>query len=261
MKHFLLTRWNLPGAFGEPSPNRVSDPGWRARRKELFESYCLPSVARQTADDFTWLFLVSDQLTPEADRAWFSGQDHRLRVLSVADAGSTGAAEARDAVVNSLSGDAWVITTRLDSDDVLHPDHLRSVRVEHDGGRRVVEFLDGFYYDVLRDELRRVREPENAFVSVLEPAAVARTALAWSHREIAREHEILYLERPGWIAVVHDRNTSTYLWGDPVRASAKRDVLREFGVPRPPYLLSRLRRARTFPRRLRARVRRAYFGT
>lgn len=121
----------------------MSDPRWQERRRQLFELYCLPSVARQTAPDFTWLFLVYADLTSEADARWFRKRDVRLRILEVEDPESPGTAEAREAVDVRLSGDDMVVTTRLDSDDILHPDHLRRVRIPHDRERRAVEFLNG----------------------------------------------------------------------------------------------------------------------
>jgi hypothetical protein len=120
----------------------------------------------------------------------------------------------------------------------------------------VVEFAEGFYYDVLRDEIRHARETQNAFVSLLEPAEGVRTAWGWPHHEIGEENEIVYLDEPGWVALVHDQNTTTYLWGDPVSASRKHAVLREFGIMPPPYLSTRLRRLGALPRRVSRRARR-----
>jgi hypothetical protein len=250
MKHFLLTRWNLPGCLHHSSLEKVVDPRWQARRRELFEQYCLPSVTGQTVQDFTWLFLVYRAMTSEADLKWFQAHDERLRIVFVEDPTSTGAREAQEAVSRLVSGQDHVITTRLDSDDILHPDHLRMVRIDYSGERKVVEFMHGFYYDVMRDELRHVEEPHNAFVSVLEPAEGLRTAWGWEHHRIGEENEIFYLDAPGWIALVHDHNTTTYLWGDEVSASEKRAVLREFQARRPPYVRSRLQRLKWFGRRL-----------
>jgi hypothetical protein len=260
MKHFLLTRWNLPGAVHHSSLSMVIDPRWQTRRRELFQRYCLPSVARQTVHDFTWLFLVYPSVMSEADIRWFRAQDERLCIVSVNDPSSSGVEEARDAVLSLVSENDLVITTRLDSDDILHPNHLRRVRIEYSGGRKVVEFTRGFYYDVMRDELRHVREEQNAFVSVLESAKGLRTAWGWGHHEIGRENEIVYLEEPGWIALVHDHNTTTYLWGDRVSASDKRAVLEDFGVSRPPYVHSRLRRLKAFGIRAGRRAGRAASG-
>jgi hypothetical protein len=249
-------RWNLPSSIHYASLELVIDPRWQVRRRELFERYCLPSVARQTASDFTWLFFVYPDAMSEEDLDWFRAQDERLQVVSVEDPESTGVPEACEAVTRLAADDDWIITTRLDSDDVLHPDHLRKVRVGYGGERKVVEFAEGFYYDVLRDEIRHVRETQNAFVSLLEPADGARTAWGWPHHEIGEENEIVYLDEPGWVALVHDHNTTTYLWGDPVSASRKEAVLREFGIAPPPYLHSRLRRLEALPGRVSRRARR-----
>jgi hypothetical protein len=249
-------RWNLPGSLHHSSLELVTDRRWQVRRRELFERYCLPSVARQTARDFTWLFFVYPDAMSKTDLAWLRARDERLQIVPVDDPESSGVPEACDVVTRLAAGDEWIITTRLDSDDVLHRDHLRKVRVGYGGERKVVEFAEGFYYDVLRDEIRHVRETQNAFVSLLEPTDGARTAWGWPHHQIGEDNEIVYLDEPGWIALVHDQNTTTYLWGDPVSVSRKRAVLQEFGVPRPPYLHSRLRRLQALPRRLSRRARR-----
>jgi Putative rhamnosyl transferase len=256
VKHFLLMRWNLPSSIHYASLELVTDPRWQVRRRELFERYCLPSVARQTVRDFTWLFFVYPDAMSEADLDWFRAQDERLHVVAVEDPASSGVPEACEAVTRLAAGEDWIITTRLDSDDVLHPEHLRKVRVGYSGERKVVEFAEGFYYDVLRDEIRHVRETQNAFVSLLEPAEGARTAWGWPHHKIGEENEIVYLDEPGWVALVHDHNTTTYLWGDPVSANRKQAVLREFGITPPPYLHSRLRRLEALPGRFSRRARR-----
>ena len=251
MNHFVLTRWNLPGCLEHSSLELVVDPRWRTRRLQLFEDYCLPSVTRQTVTDFVWLFLVDARSTSERDLQWFRTRDERLRVVRVDDQRSSGAPEACDAISSFVAGDDWVITTRLDSDDVLHPDHLRRVRVPFDGERTFVQFTNGFYYDVLRDDLRHRRELKNPFVSVLEPAAALKTAWAWEHHRIGEDNEVHFIEAPGWVALVHDRNTTTSIWGDPVSGDAKRAVLAEFGVARPPYLKARVERLRAHGRRVR----------
>ena len=54
--HFILTRFNVPLHFDLPPERQAAraglDPGWLARRFELFERVCLASVARQTEPDF-----------------------------------------------------------------------------------------------------------------------------------------------------------------------------------------------------------------
>jgi hypothetical protein len=230
------------------------------KRRELFEDYCLPSVARQTASDFAWLFFVHRPIMSEADLEWFRSVDGRLTLVDVDDPASSGVPEARAAVRRALTAeDDWVLTTRVDSDDILHPDHLRRVRLASTASANVVEFTQGYYYDVRRDELRHVREPENAFVTLIERAENPTTVWTWPHNEIARENTIEYVDEPGWIALIHDHNTTTYLWGDRVSGRRKRAILNEFEVMRPSYVRSRVGRAQHLGRRVRAsrRVRRA----
>src|SRR6476660_913364 len=98
MQHFLLMRWNLPGAVHHSSLRLVTNPQWQVRRRELFQRYCLPSVARQTAPDFTWLFFVYPSIMSEAEIRWFQAQDERIRIVPVDDPRSTGVREARETV-------------------------------------------------------------------------------------------------------------------------------------------------------------------
>ena len=57
--HVLLTRFNLPSA-GAESIVRAKD-GWLRARIELFRRFCLPSVLRQTRQDFKWIIYLDPQ--------------------------------------------------------------------------------------------------------------------------------------------------------------------------------------------------------
>lgn len=61
--HYLLTRFNL-ALWQEDKNGQTIDRGeWIRKRLELFETYCLPSVAGQTCQEFRWILLV-DADTP-----------------------------------------------------------------------------------------------------------------------------------------------------------------------------------------------------
>ena len=62
----ILTRFNL-ATPGRESTLR-NQPGWLAGRFELFERYCLPTLAAQTSRDFRWI-VYFDEATPEPFRA------------------------------------------------------------------------------------------------------------------------------------------------------------------------------------------------
>lgn len=61
--HYLLTRFNL-ALWQEDKNGQTIDRGeWIRKRLKLFETYCLPSVAGQTCQEFRWILLV-DADTP-----------------------------------------------------------------------------------------------------------------------------------------------------------------------------------------------------
>lgn len=65
--HFLITRFNLNLYERDKHAAPTRTARWLEHRFEVFERYCLPSVAAQTATDFRWLCLF-DAATPEPDR-------------------------------------------------------------------------------------------------------------------------------------------------------------------------------------------------
>ena len=65
--HFLITRFNLNLYERDKHAAPTRTARWLEHRFEVFERYCLPSVAAQTATDFRWLCLF-DAATPEPYR-------------------------------------------------------------------------------------------------------------------------------------------------------------------------------------------------
>ncbi len=61
VQHFVITRFDL-AADGRPVRKRTA-PGWLDRRFDLFETFCLPSMAGQTITPFHWL-VYFDEATP-----------------------------------------------------------------------------------------------------------------------------------------------------------------------------------------------------
>ena len=62
--HFIITRFNLNLYAQDKHDLPTRTDRWLEHRFEVFERYCLPSVAAQTSGNFTWLCLF-DAATPE----------------------------------------------------------------------------------------------------------------------------------------------------------------------------------------------------
>jgi len=181
--------------------------------------------------DLTWIVLF-DSETPAGDVAWFIEQDERI--LPVMVQGMAPGTEEVQEIVHAVE-EEWVVTTRVDSDDALHRDHLRRVQDGFDGSSTYVEFTHGLMLDARREDLYHVRELSNAFSSLIEPPETASTIWSCWHSRIREQGlPVLSLEEIGWLIVIHGFNKGSNLaqWrhSDPVQEDEKRRLLSEFGI-------------------------------
>ena len=214
VKHLMLTRFNVASP-GREQAIRLK-PGWLDDRFELFRKLCLPGVASQTRQDFEW-FIFFDEQTPDRYRDEIA----RLQTIYPFRAKFTPMFE-MDKIVPELvqrGGDAeWLLTTRLDSDDVLAVDHVSRLRELFDTPRRqVVNFRRGAILSIKgeKPQLYRVADDSNPFASLMEPmTADAGTIWAVKHVEIDRIAPVLQVEgAPAWLQVVHGGNVSNRVKG------------------------------------------------
>ena len=71
-EHLIITRFNLNLYARDKHDAPTRTERWLEHRFELFERYCLPSVAAQTNPNFRWLCLF-DAATPAAYRRRIGG--------------------------------------------------------------------------------------------------------------------------------------------------------------------------------------------
>jgi hypothetical protein len=198
LRHFLITRFALPFPKDNPRYEAYSNnPGWFHRRCSLFEKHTLPSVKAQTFKDFTWILLANPEF-PEIsvsklesygiEVAWedWEWDENRSQLASL---------------LKNKVGDDWVISSRVDSDDILHN---RFMEHTHFGAKREREWLafpNGYVMD--RDAAYLYRYINSPFVSLVEPTEEAKFVYHVSH---IRARPRILSEVPGWIQVDHGGN-------------------------------------------------------
>ena len=64
VRHYLLTRFNLPLWNKDKRGLATRDEAWLEDRFRLFEQYTLPSVLQQSCKDFTWVVLFDGDTPP-----------------------------------------------------------------------------------------------------------------------------------------------------------------------------------------------------
>ncbi|WP_260926817.1 putative rhamnosyl transferase [Novosphingobium sp. 9] len=212
MRHIILTRFNIASP-GRESAIRNS-PGWLARRFELFERYCLPSVADQTDRQFDWL-IYFDENTPQEFRDRIARAQEVMpfspRFVGVSREGIA----ARDVSAMVGTEEDIVLTTRLDNDDGIARDFVRRIQAaahEHAPGT-VLNFPHGV---AMRDgRLFTATDRSNPFTSLIENgAAPIKTIWSAQHHELATKWNLTQVESPPmWLQVVHGENVTNRIKG------------------------------------------------
>jgi hypothetical protein len=208
--HVLLTRFNLPSG-GVEGLIRAQE-GWLRHRVELFERYCVPSVANQTHRDLHWIVYLDNE-SPD----WLlrrMEQWHAEGVLTPILRQSV----SREELVADLRGVVGtpgdvLITSNLDNDDGLAVDfseRLVTVRTQHP--RAAVYLTRGLVKS--QDAVYLHTDRRNAFCSVRETWVSPVTAWSEYHNEFSRVMPTIELNGPpGWLQVVHGANVSNRVRG------------------------------------------------
>lgn len=219
-QHFLITRFNL--RLRTTRAGRRQQPGltheWMEERLDLFERVCAPSVRHQTNQEFVWLLFL-DEETPPATVARVvsavAGVEAELVFLPAGSDDSTIAAAVRERV-HAETG--LLLTTRLDNDDALHEDAMAKIRKTARPHRR--EFLNPRFGWVTDGRLARVKAHKYGhFTTLVEPREfgefrTVHCGLAHSRvRRFARVRQVG--GGPFWLEVVHGRNVSNRMVGEP----------------------------------------------
>ena len=242
LQHFILTRFNIRIWTQDKNRKAVRTADWLKQRFEVFERFCLPSIAQQTCKDFEWIVLFDSETPLEYKERVTGFKEVCPQFTPVYVEPSMGRYFRhvfRTSVAEKVHA-SRVLTTYLDNDDAL------SVNFVEDIQRRAADLPDGTFvyyssgFQFFKEFglMLRVRDVRNHFVSVVETGSpgTLKTIFGYgSHYYIDRipDAHIEYIEDcPLWCEVVHERNMCNdafYLWGiKPVRDSEA--MRREFGV-------------------------------
>lgn len=206
MQHFLLTRFNLKINGIDASTNTV----WLADRFHLFEKFCLPSVLSQTNHNFIWIFFF-DKDTPEPFRTKalsLTSVSDKIKILFID--GFKELNTNHSTLISPYITDKYIITTRLDNDDIIHQDFIETIQklalLKHN---QVIDLRKG-YQMIQQNErysFRLLTNQFNAFISVVEDSSMYKTVLSREHPQWRTERNIvIHNKKRLWIEFVHSKN-------------------------------------------------------
>lgn len=228
MKHLILTRFNVSCGFG----SCYKDDDWLRERVRLFYKFCLPSVEFQVNQNFTW-YLFVDSSSPNWLREEFDCISARYN--NVKWIFSPDQRDARDRVIASIKREDFpLLTTRLDSDDVIFPHFTKVLQQKYFGLQPLVlDFPYGYVLHLCDNKVRELRVRCNQFASHAESNFPIKTVLRCKHKKLGRYYPSRFVStKPMWCHIIHEKNYSKK-----VRETEKWRSLDEF-----PRLLNFLRK-------------------
>lgn len=185
IKHFILTRNLYP-----------EDYPYKSERLELIRGITIPSLRRQTNQNFVWVLNAAEGLDAEefGDLNYIVDPSMVTRIQRMTQLGDK------------------VITTRLDNDDALLPNFVADLHkiAETCEVDTVVDFkgyrIDSRHKIVYADT--RYGDIPSPFISVVEQRLPKRLrgALSRAHTEMGRHYPVLNPQIKGWVQVIHYLN-------------------------------------------------------
>lgn len=235
-KHYLCTRFNIIQAWyyncaKDGRGTVIQTEEWLNIRFDLFERYCFPSVKNQTGD-FVWLVLFNSE-TPSVYKKRIAKYEQEMpNFVSIY---LEPYADDQKAVQDYIHADCdadFLLTTRMDNDDMLHADYIRYVQssISPTDHLQIFNYKDGYQYDVERQTLYYMPYLHNHYFTVAELyTASIHTCLGIDHTDLSKygDYKELVCEiGGGWIEVLHSHNVANHrqllrpMWNYHARAFA-----------------------------------------
>lgn len=209
--HVLLTRFSAVMVPGAPPATEE----WLHYRLGFFYDACLPSVRRQRGPaPFDWLVLLDDRCS----------DDFRDQIEELAEGAFTPIWSSEPFRRDSFAGHvadrtdaAYLITTRIDSDDAMAVDFMARVQGEFAGQERTfVNFPRGVQID-RTGAVYRSNIVSSPFLSLIERREAGRppeTVFVAKHARARGHAPLRQVDAPVmWAQVVHDDNVSNIVNG------------------------------------------------
>lgn len=217
-QHYIITRFNLRRDDWSLAKNKekVLSELWLEDRFELFKNFCFPSVQNQSNQNFKWLVFF-DTNTPEKFKIkiekfskdfenflpfYIEGMDRFLPSIIKK--------------IKELDSQEFIITSRLDNDDSLHKDYVKTVQSYFNNQNYLaVDIIDGYGMQV-GDSVRvgKMRHLFNPYISLIEKKENCKTVWHKGHTFWKYENRIIAVpNKPMWLTIIHKRNKSNKFRG------------------------------------------------
>lgn len=213
--HALISRFNWPHQSWS-NQSRQAYETWLDRRLEVFSSVTVRSIQNCYVKPDLWLILGADDPAGTGTAIEQAAASAGVAVRFCAYSGRSMTQSIRDALRQELGQSQEVMTTRIDTDDVVAADffaRLRTVKVDRERALRKVgvSFPGGANLDMTSGEFFYSAYPNNPFISLIEcPADPSEfvSVMSFSHVDLDTLPSVIHLRsfQPMWASCIHDDN-------------------------------------------------------
>ena len=218
-KHFILTRFNVVGErLFDVSYDYVNSDEYLSQRFHLFDTYCFPSISKQSNSNFTWLLLFNEQL-PEKWREKLKKYKEKCPNMEICYMNATSNTKwqydlnqlitQKIKVLNTEP--KFILTTRIDNDDMFHlslVDAVQKYFLEHREEANI-NYINGLQYIPKYNILKNLTFADSHFGTLIEKNTEnLRTVLSFSHVKPLESFKVVYLKDKTqmWIEIAHSTN-------------------------------------------------------
>ena len=195
-KHLLITRFNLKVETWNKTRNgaTVLDKDWMNKRFQIFERFCFPSVLNQSNKNFEW-WIYFDESTSEMfkKKILYICEEHSFIKVFFID-GNDELVPSILRTIDSPNRKEFLITSRLDNDDIIHTDFIETVQnLFKPVHKTVIDLRNGFQleWNLKRSHFRYMTEDYNHFISLVELSENAKTVFSRMHIDWKDENEMV----------------------------------------------------------------------
>ncbi|MBN1950330.1 MAG: hypothetical protein JW801_03950 [Bacteroidales bacterium] len=213
-QHFLITRFNLRTHTWDTDKNsqKLRTEEWMEHRIKYFEKFCMPSVIDQSVKNFIWLVYFDTDTSPPyrvLARTWEQSFPN-LRVHFIDGFECLPSSLVEDIDQYTPAECSHVITTRLDNDDCLHQDALKTIQQQFAGQDfMLIDLVNGYRLQIEPGiKLGRIYKEWSPFLSLIERRTKDLKTI-WSRKHTAWKDEtaVIRINEPSlWMQLIHSRN-------------------------------------------------------
>lgn len=219
-KHLLLTRFNV--FYKTKVAQRGFDPDyWLEERLGIFLKFCFPSVLNQSKKNFIWFFYI-DKCTPYSVKKKleeaFKPFGFIILIEHEYDDFEIFKFIQQDIDLYLGKGFDYLISSRVDTDDMLHRDYISTVQVFFSQQNyEALNFNKGLVYDKMSGVTSIMIHRYNAFLTLVEKRG-AKGFLTVFHKfhtdyRFDNQKVEIKIKKPMWCVTIHGLNDSTSFYG------------------------------------------------